>query len=207
MSWPRFTCPRSQLVVDFRDGVFRRHEGKLIKVGRKLTWINMTTANEHRATGFTGACKSAMGIVDMSAGRLGTDPSVSEYQSFHYFGAPDANWRMAGPLAHFSKKVRAPDLYITVAAWVGATPSSGWKSGQEVRHEEASAHETRTVVAGTNAVAIDTWCVRNLLMPIAGKKRRHYNLDDPNAKVVKFLRYYRQIAESGTLDESLITVV
>jgi hypothetical protein len=34
-----------------------------------------------------------------------------------------------------------------------------------------------------------------------------YNLDDPDAKVTKFLRYFRQVSGSGTLDPALVTVV
>ena len=44
-------------------------------------------------------------------------------------------------------------------------------------------------------------------MPIGGPEQAMFNLDDANAKVVKFLRYYRQIFGAGTLDESLINVV
>jgi uncharacterized protein DUF362 len=210
LTWPVFTSPRSGLVVDFRDGLQRREGGRRVAVtDRKLTWINMTTANEHASTGFTGAVKSAMGIVDMSAGRLGADRRVQDYLSVHYFGYPRANWRMAGPLAQFSTHVRHPDLYLTVAHWMAATPRQGWQNGDEhdIRLEAASAFPTRALVAGTDPVAIDTWCVRNLLMPIGGATAADYNLDDVNAKVVKFLRYWRQTAGWGTLDESLVTVV
>src|SRR6266545_4631322 len=102
LTWPVFTSPQSGLVVDLRDGVFRREGGRRVPAGRKLTWITMTTANEHGSTGYTGCCKSAMGIVDMSAGRVGTHPAARGYQSVHYFGEPNASWRMAGPLADFA---------------------------------------------------------------------------------------------------------
>lgn len=169
----------------------------------------MVTANEHTATGFTGCCKSAMGVVDMSAGRLGSDPRVRDYRSVHHFGSPDASWRMAGPLAHFAREVRAPDLYVAVAEWVAAAPGGrAWDDEREdARLEEAAAHRTRTVVAGTDPVAIDAWCVRHLLMPIRGSRAPIYDLDDPEAKVTRFLRYYRQVHGSGTLDERLVTVV
>ena len=65
----------------------------------------------------------------------------------------------------------------------------------------------RTIIAGTDPVAIDTWAVRNLLMPISGANKAICDLDTPDAKVVRFLRYYREVAGTGTLDESLITVV
>jgi hypothetical protein len=209
LTWPVFTSPRSGLVIDFKEGLGRREGGRRVPItDRKLTWINMTTANEHGSTGFTGAVKSPMGIVDMSAGRLGADRRVQGYQSVHYFGSPRATWRMAGPLAQFSTQVRHPDLYLTVAHWVAATPRQGWPDGdaRDIRLEADSAFPARTLVAGTDPVAIDAWCVRNLLMPIAGANAADYNLDDPSAKVVKFLRYWRQTAGWGTLDESLVTV-
>ena len=211
LTYPVFTSPHSGLVVDFKRGVRRRVDRGSESVNRKLTWINMTTANEHSATGFTGACKSTMGIVDMSAGRLGTDPRVQDYMSVHYFGSPNAKWRMAGPLAHFAKNVRAPDLIITVAEWVAATPpgpeGEAWDEEiVDIRMSEPSAFHKKTVVIGTDPVAIDTWCVRNLLMPIAGFYMRKYDLDSERADFVKFLRYYREIYGSGTLDPSLIEV-
>ena len=49
-------------------------------------------------------------------------------------------------------------------------------------------------------VAIDSWCVRNLLMPIGGPGRALLDLDDENSKFVKFLRYYRQVSGSGTME-------
>jgi Domain of unknown function (DUF362) len=207
LTWPRFTASRTGTVVDLRDGAFRREGGRLVSLGRQVKWINMTTTNEHSATGYTGACKSAMGVVDMSAGRMGTHPRVRDYQSVHYFGDPDARWRMAGPLAHFAKAVRAPDLYLSVAEWVALTPRPGWDEEKEdIRMSESSAFRTKTIVAGTDPVAVDAWCVRNLLMPLGGANRAMLDLDDPDSKVSKFLRYYRQAYGSGTLDSGLVEV-
>ncbi len=205
LTWPVFTSPTSGLVIDLRHGVFRREAGRRVPAERKLTWITLTTANEHGSTGYTGCCKSAMGIVDMSAGRLGTHPAARGYQSVHYFGEPNATWRMAGPLADFARKVRAPDLYITVAEWVAAAPA-GWTGDEDIRHAEACAHRARTVIAGTDPVAIDAWVVRNLVMPVQGAGRAMYDLDSEESKITKFLRYYRQTSGWGTLDPALIQV-
>jgi hypothetical protein len=209
LTWPRFTSPRTGVVVDLRDGLFERKDGALHPIaGRKLTFINMTTANEHSSTGLTCCCKSAMGIVDMSAGRHGTDPRVRDYQSVHYFGEPSASWRMAGPLAQFAREVRSPDLYVACAEYVGAVPAEGLAGAEpDLRIEAASAHQVKTVVAGSDPVAIDTWVARNLLMPIGGKNRASYDLDDEGSRLSKFLRYYRQVNESGTLDPALIEIV
>lgn len=210
LTYPIFTSPRSGLVIDFKRGVRKRTAGGTEPVDRKLKWINMTTANEHGTTGFTGACKSTMGVIDMSSGRLGSDPSIQDYMSVHHFGSPNAKWRMAGPLAQFATLVRAPDLIITVAEWVAATPpgpeGAAWDDEvADIRMAEASAFHKKTVVVGTDPVAIDTWCVRNLLMPIAGHYKDMYDLDNENSDVIRFLRYYREVYGSGTLDESLIT--
>jgi hypothetical protein len=213
LTWPRFTSQHSGLVVDLRDGVFRREGRRLVNAKRALKWINLVTANEHGSTGFTGAVKSTMGVVDMSAGRMGSDPRVRDYRSVHYFGAPDARWRMAGPLAHFARRVRQPDLILAVAEWVASVPSNITKyaasdlEANDIRHSAASAHHTRTVIAGTDPVAIDAWCIRNLLMPLRGANAAMHDLDNPDSQVSRFLRCYRQTLGSGTLDESLVTVV
>lgn len=209
LTWPRFTCPRTQLVVDLRDGLFRRDGGKLVKVDRPLRFINMTTGNEHGSTGFTGACKSSMGLVDMSAGELGTDPRVAGYQSIHYFGRIgkyNESWRMAGPLAFFCSRVRKPDLYVTVMEWTAITPAGGYDERDDMRHHPDCAVQTRTIVAGADPVAIDHWAVRNVVMKNPGAHADMNNLDDEHSKVNKFLRYYRQVAGSGTLDPALVTV-
>ncbi len=213
LTWPRFTSPRTGAVIDLRDGVLRRAQGALAKDGRALKFINMTTANEHGSTGFTGACKSPMGIVDMSAGALGTHPRVQGYQSVHYFGRTgrpdgekDPTWRMAGPLAYWNNEVRRADLYLTVAEWIAVTPTSGYDGSDDMRHHAACAFKAGHVVAGTDPVAIDAWCVKHVVGPNASKYKDMLALDNPGAKVSRFLRYFRQAAGWGTLDESLVTV-
>lgn len=208
LTWPRFTSPHSGLVIDLASGVHRREGGSLISAGRRLVWINLTTANEHLSTGFTGACKSTMGVVDMSAGALGTHPKARGYASVHYFGrgTPSATWRMAGPLAQFARDVRAPDLILTVAEWVAFQPAD-LPSHEDLRHSAASCTQTRTIVAGTDPVAIDSWVVRNLMWATPSVNREaHFDLDDPEAKFTKFLRYHRQVLGTGTLDRQLVHV-
>ena len=213
LTWPRFTIPRSGLVIDFRDGILRREDQRLVATGQPLKFINMTTGNEHGSTGYTGACKSAMGIVDMSAGALGTHPAADGYQAVHYFGRTgrpnperDPTWRMAGPLAFFANRVRKPDLYLTVAEWAAVTPKGGYDGSDDMRHHAKTRVQTGAVVAGTDPVAIDAWCVRNLIMPNAGEYTDMLNLDNPDSKVSKFLRYFREVGQAGTLDDKLVTV-
>jgi hypothetical protein len=87
------------------------------------------------------------------------------------------------------------------------TPKSDYdETTDDIRHSEKCAVKAGTIVAGTDPVAIDMWCVRNLLMKQGGKYAAMYNLDDPDAKVTKFLRYFRQVSGSGTLDPALVTV-
>lgn len=207
LSWPRFTSGGGH-VVDLQDGVFRREGARLVKTERKLVWINMTTANEHGSTGFTGACKSTMGVVDMSAGRLGTHPLASGYASVHYFGhgRPSATWRMAGPLAHFAREVRSPDLILTVAEWV-AFDRAGYAGTEDIRHSADTCSQTKTIIAGVDPVAVDVWAVRNLLADVpSANKKALLDLDDPDAMVTKFLRYYREVRGKGTLESSLVDV-
>lgn len=210
LTWPRFTSTHSGIVIDFKDGAFKREAGKLVPLKQKVVWINMTTSNEHSATGFTGACKSTMGIVDMSAGALGTHPLTKGYASIHYFGRgkPAATWRMAGPLAYFAKEVRSPDLILLVAEWVAVEPVGHDNEKNDIRHAEHTAHRMRTIVAGTDPVAVDTWAVRNLMRGLpSAKSKEYFDLDDPNCKFSKFLRYYREVWGKGTFDPKLIDVV
>lgn len=208
LTWPRFTSPVSGRVIDLRDGVFRLQGGRLMaETGRRVVLLSMPTANEHAATGITCCCKSAMGLVDMSAGRLGTDSRVRRFQSVHYFGYPEASWRMAGPLADFARRVRAPDLYVVTAAWVAATPAGPFPEEEDIRLAAASAHPLQTIVAGTDPVAVDAHCARHLLMPLRGGRRELYDLDNPDSKVSRFLRCYREVYQAGTLDPSLVEVV
>ena len=152
LTWPRFTSPHTGLVVDLKDGVLRREGNRLVPADRKLTWINLTTANEHGATGFTGACKSTMGVVDMSAGALGTHPLIRGYSSIHYFGrgSPDATWRMGGPLAYFARNVRSPDLILTIAEWVAYAPFDWDSEKADIRHSaETCIHKKPLLPAST----------------------------------------------------------
>lgn len=149
-----------------------------------------------------------MGVVDMSAGELGTHPLAQGYRSVHYFGRgrPSATWRMAGPLAYFAREVRAPDLVLTVAEWVAYKPAA-YHGDEDIRHAAETCARKRTVIAGTDPVAIDTWAVRNLM---AGLGSEHgaalLDLDDPESMFSKFLRYYRQVQGGGTMDAGLIEV-
>jgi hypothetical protein len=215
LTWPVFSSPRSGLQIDLADGVFELRGGARIPTQRKLTWIQLVTVNEHGSTGMTACCKSAMGVVDMSAGRLGTHPLAAGYQSIHYFGNPEATWRMAGPLAYFAEQVRAPDLYVAIAEWVAITPpdgTPGWTGGEAMdpRLAAESAHQARTVIAGTDPVAIDWWAAQHVLMPIAeqvrGPGRAGLDVRNPDSKLSRFLRYYREVARRGTMDDALITV-
>ena len=213
LTWPRVTSPRTGAVIDLKDGVLRKDGDKLVADGRQLRFINMTTGNEHGSTGFTGACKSPMGLVDMSAGALGTHPKARGYQSVHYFGRTgrphperDPTWRMAGPLAYWNNKVRRADLYLTCCEWVAVTPKAGYDETDDMRHHAACAQQVGHVIAGADPVAIDAWCLRNLMSQFDGKHAAMMKLDDPDSKASKFLRYFRQAAGWGTLDPALVTV-
>jgi len=79
---------------------------------------------------------------------------------------------------------------------------------EDHRLSAATAHQCRMVVAGTDPVAIDSWCCRQLMMPLAGAyAARRYDLDHEQAAVTKFLRYYRALYVGGTSDLTLVQVV
>ncbi len=213
LTWPVFTSPRSGLQIDLAAGVSEIKGGTRTKTSRKLTWISCVNVNQHGSTGMTACCKSAMGVVDMSAGRFGTDDRTEGYQSVHYFGNPEATWRMAGPLAHFARQVRTPDLYLAIAEWVALAPPPGasWDDDrQDMRLEEGTAHRANTIVAGNDAVAVDWWAAKNILMPIAtrvnSRGTAEIDLGDADSKLSRFLRYYREVYRGGTMDDALITV-
>jgi hypothetical protein len=68
--------------------------------------------------------------------------------------------------------------------------------------------QRRTIVAGVDPVAIDAWTARNVMADVPSARRRErLDLDNPDATLTKFLRYYRQVYEAGTLDAALIDVV
>jgi hypothetical protein len=106
--------------------------------------------------------------------------------------------------------VRAPDLYLAVAEWVGVTPRSATPESEEredLRLSSGAARQVRAVVGGTDPVAVDQWCARNLLMPLGGKHQERYDLDNPDSTLSRFLRYYREVYGGGTLDPALVKVV
>jgi hypothetical protein len=213
LTWPVFTSPRSGLQIDLADGVFELAGGARHRTTRRLTWISMVTVNEHASTGMTACCKSAMGVVDMSAGRFGTDPRTAGWSSIHYFGNPEATWRMAGPLAHFARQVRAPDLYLAVAEWVAIRPAAAatWDDDRmDNRLAAESAHRAATVIAGKDPVAIDYWAARHVLTPIGerigGRARHGFDVTDPDSLLSRFLRDYREVHGGGTMDDALIAI-
>ncbi len=206
LTWPVFSSPRTGVVVDFKDGLFKRENGRRTKIDRKLVFVNMPTLVAHGSTGMSSCCKSPMGIVDMSAGRMGSDPRVADYQSVHHFGSPGAMWRMAGPLAHFAKHVRQADLYIVTAEWVAAAPKGWDEEANDARLAVEGAHHAGLVIAGTDPVAIDTWASHNVLMRLKNADTREFDLGDPDSKLSRFLRYYREVYGKGTMAPELISV-
>lgn len=109
---------------------------------------------------------------------------------------------MAGPLAHFATKVRSPDLILSIAEWVAVPPP--WGVGQRAeRHPPGG-------IIGTE----DQHCGRRdrsgghryLVLTSGGVNQSLWNLDQPGARAVRFLRYYRQVLGRGTMAPELIEV-
>src|SRR4029079_19823840 len=110
----------------------------------------------------------------------------------------------AGPPAQPAREGGARALTLSVAEWVAFERTRD--SAEDLRHSAATCTQTRTVVAGRDPVAIDAWLVRNLMAETPSINRKaHFDLDDADAKLTKFLRYYRQIRGVGAIDPALIT--
>jgi len=98
-------------------------------------------------------------------------------------------------------------LILLVAEWVAFAPASWDEEKEDLRHSAVTCVQKRTIVAGTDPAAIDTWAVRHLMMDTgSANKKAHLDLDNPEAKFTKFLRYYREVYGKGTIDPDLIDV-
>ena len=88
-----------------------------------------------------------------------------------------------------------------------ARPVTSPASTPDIRHSARTCVQKKTIVAGQDPVAIDAWVVRNLMSDLpSAKGDGDLALDNPDSKVCKFLRYYREVYGRGTLQAGLIEV-
>ena len=196
MSYPVFTSQYSGITVDMKNGAFLRdgHGGGCYLRDKPVKLINFAALNNHgQDTGITGAVKNYMGITDLSCGHWGLEPKG--YANVHFCGEGYYPYAKGGPIGYFMKTVRKADLNIITAEWVG------WGSRTDVK----KATRARTILASTDAVALDYYAAKYLMYPLT-KNKRHHHPDNPDSSVRKFLELASQAAGDGTLDESLMRI-
>ena len=99
---------------------------------------------------------------------------------------------MAGPLGHFLLNIRAADLNIVTAEWVG------WGS----RIDVSKAARMKTILAGTDPVALDYYGAKHLVYPLS--KNRMHDPDNQASTIAKFLLLAQHSWGRGALEEANI---
>lgn len=212
MTYPVFTSSYSGITIDLKNGAWKA--GHYIK-SKKTKFINFSAINHHGSyTGVTGSIKNLMGVVDMTCGFQGKEPEGT--YNTHYIGISDfiktkkkkLVWRIwtidglgdyaehiahrnfhftAGALGTFIREIRAPDLNIISAEWIG------WGS----RTDTAKSAKTKAVLASKDPVALDYISARDVLLPATPGIEEYYRkLNDPT-KEGPFYRFLSECNKQG----------
>jgi hypothetical protein len=192
MTYPVFTSAYSGITIDFKNGAFQRDgkSGGGYLPDRPLKFINFSVLNDHGGdTGVTGAVKNYMGITDLSCGWWGHQPEG--YVNVHACGSDYYPYAKGGPLGHFLRHVRAADLNLVTAEWVG------WGS----RTDAAKASRLKTVLAGTDPIALDYYGAKHLLYPLSNNRNLH-DPDNPESAFARFLALAQKSYGQGALQEA-----
>ncbi len=220
LSYPVFTLPFSQKKVEFKRGVWEK--GKYLDIPLKV--FNFSALNHHSAyAGVTASVKNLMGVVDMSCGYPAPLPE-NTYNTHHVGVTPwfkiMAKYRQTlkklpgfygvylhpeifrfhftgGVLGRFMKDVRKPDLNIITAIKVG------WGS----RTAADKAFQTYALAASTDAVALDFWAGKHILLKAtlrAGAPSKYVRLNNPENKQGPFFRFLSECRREigGTMNEA-----
>ena len=191
MSYPVFTSSYSGITIDLMKGAFLRdgEGGGRFLPERPVKLINFSVLNHHGSgTGITGSVKNYMGITDLSCGHWGLEPEG--YANVHFCGEGLYPFAMAGAIGHFMKTVRMGDLNIVTAEWVG------WGHRTDV----ARATRTKTILAGTDPIALDYYGAKHLVFPLSRREDLH-DPDNPRSAVRRFLNLALLEIEKGALVE------
>jgi hypothetical protein len=196
MTYPIFTSAYSGITIDFKNGAYLR-EGKSsgrYTENKPIRFINFSVLNDHGDdTGTTAAIKNYMGVTDLSCGWWGLQPEG--YANVHECGSGYYPHAKAGPLGHFMRNIRVADLNIVTAEWVG------WGSRVDV----AKAAQMRTILAGTDPVALDYYGAKHLVYPLSRNSSLH-DPDNPDSPIAKFLVLAQKSWGQGALKETDISV-
>lgn len=204
MSYPIFTSSFSGVTIDFKNGAWKN--GKY--TGQPVKFINISALRHHSNAGVTAAVKNYLGVVDLSCGYRGIEPSG--YYNFHYIAV---DWPSFGILkkgmqsfitSNFAKKQR---LINKVANYVG--PQDGAIGGAvghfiktiriadlNIISAEYAGHQgrrktpghTKTVLASTDPVALDYYAGKYILLPLGGTKAKYNDPDNPRGTFHKYLK-------------------
>jgi hypothetical protein len=137
ISYPKFKS-RFGTLISFKKGIFDEDNGDYEKDRLKI--INIPVLKSHRGYGTTGAVKNYMGVPANGLTRYNPHNSVG-----------------SGGMATLMTMTRMPILHLVDAIWTN--PHGGPKSPYE------DALMTRTILAGTDPVALDFWGAKNILLP------------------------------------------
>ena len=202
MSYPIFTSSYSGLTIDFKNGPWKG--GKYLK-DRSLKFINFAGLNHHGPdTGVTSSVKNYLGICDMTCGYRGRGPEG--FHNFHYVGYTNLpgkikyilkkfGWReripaIAACIGYFMRMVRAADLNIVTAEWVGY----GSRTDTDMRKR------TRAVMASTDPVALDFIGARDILIPATPENQNGLyfkKMNDPEAEDSPFRQFLVMCHKTG----------
>jgi len=203
MTYPIFTSSYSNITIDLKNGAFQRDSkggGSYLK-DRSVKLINFSVLNDHPDTGVTASVKNLMGIVDLSCG----EPDLKGYYDIHDCGKINLHngrgiffyrYAKAGPLGHFMKTIRKADLNIITAEWVG----------YEDRTDPKKASNTKTILAGTDPIALDYYACKHIMLPLGGKNADEHDPDSSSSSIRKFLLLAQESAGEFTMDENKIKI-
>jgi hypothetical protein len=184
MNYPIFLTDNGT-TVDFKNGVWE----KGAYTGRKVKFINLAALNHHSSyCGVTSAVKNYMGIGDLSGG---PDPRSNGkltdiYYNFHSFAfnkweKGPAMGALGTAIGTFIKTIRKADLNITTAQLTGLSSRT-----------EPPVALTRTVVLGTDPVALDYHTSKFIIYP--NSKIAIHNPDFKTGPLHSYLKTCAQTA-------------
>jgi hypothetical protein len=94
------------------------------------------------------------------------------------------------------RPVRRPDLNIVTAEW------AGWAH----RTDPDRATQVRTILAGTDPVALDYYGAKHLVLPLSGRRLDH-DPDHPDSAIRRFLEFAVHGWGEGAIGDGNIRIV
>jgi len=178
MTYPIFTSLHSGISVDTKNGCWYNNE----YINTRCILIVMSALNFHGYyAGVTSAVKNHLGIAELAGSFYG------QYADFHRIGFPASG----GAVGMFNREVRRADLYLTSAEWCGP-------NGRIYLNPV----ETKIVLASADPLALDYWASKHVMYPLGGWYPEYNNPDNEDGPFRKFLNFYLEQAQWGTLTES-----